>query len=175
MSGNNIKSKIISFYNDPLYQELNAYYSKKTIFNILKIERNENRHSAFLAWLLDKNINHGLGDEPLKKLLRFLYVKNKVNSYDSCLLSGNYLIENLVVSTEEKANGDEKDGRIDVYLEFKYRYNTNDKEEKKLCVIIENKMYTQEHEEQTKRYREWAENEKKICEERHRRCFYITI
>ena len=152
----NIKSEIINFYNDPLYQELNAYYSKKTIFNILKIERNENRHSAFLAWLLDKNVNHGLGDEPLKKLLRFLYIRNEVNSYDSCLLSGNYLIDKLEVSTEEQAYDSKKYGRIDIFLKLQYRYHTRDEQEKKLCVIIENKMYTEEHDNQTERYRDWA-------------------
>lgn len=156
MNDNNIKYEIINFYNDPLYQELNAYYSKMTIFNILKIERNENRHSAFLAWILDKNIDHGLGDEPLKKLLRFLYLINKVNTYDSCLLSGNYLIENLEVCTEQTAYNDKKYGRIDVYLKFNYRYNTRDKTERKLCVIIETKMYTEEHDNQTERYLKWA-------------------
>lgn len=155
-----IKSAIIRFYNDPLYQELNAYYSKKTIFNILKIERNENRHSAFLAWLLDKNVNHGLGDEPLKKLLRFLYIRNEVNSYDSCLLSGNYLIDKLEVSTEEQAYDSKKYGRIDIFLKLQYRYHTRDEQEKRLCVIIENKMYTEEHDNQTERYRDWALRQK---------------
>ena len=132
-----------------------------TIFNILKIERNENRHSAFLAWLLDKNLNLGLGDIPLKKLLRFLYIRNEVNTYDSCLLSGNYLIENLEVCTEQTAYNDKKHGRIDVYLKFNYRYNTQDKTERKLCVIIENKMYTGEHDNQTERYLKWAKDEQK--------------
>ena len=60
----------MGLYNDPLYQELNEYYSKTTIFNILGIERSENRHSSFLRWLLDNRSSHGLGDEPMQKFLR---------------------------------------------------------------------------------------------------------
>lgn len=74
---NRIKELIISFYNNQMYQELKAYYGKTTLFNILKIERNENRHSAFLAWLLDENGSHGLGEEPLKRFMRLL---SKVDS-----------------------------------------------------------------------------------------------
>ena len=55
MSNNKIKNDILTFYNNQIFQELKAYYGKTTLFNILKIERNENRHSAFLAWLLDEN------------------------------------------------------------------------------------------------------------------------
>lgn len=156
MSSNTIESEIINFYNDPLYQELSTYYSKKTIFNILKIERNENRHSAFLAWLLDVNESHELREAPLRMLLKFLYLKSEENRYDSCFLSGNYQIENVKVSTEINT----KDGRIDVFITFDYRYDSNDNEKKRLYVIIENKMYTKEHGDQTKRYLNWAEEEK---------------
>ena len=58
----NINQKIVDMYNNPTYQELKDYYSKTTIFNVLGIERNERRHSAFLSWLLDNSSNHGLGE-----------------------------------------------------------------------------------------------------------------
>lgn len=151
-----IESRIVDFYNDPLFQKLNAYYSKKTLFNILKIERNENRHSAFLAWLLDVKESHGLGDEPLKRFMRLLYLKSEENRYDSCFLLGNYLIDKLEVSTEKYAEHDEENGRIDVYFEFDYRYKEGDNDAKRLCVIIENKMFTKEHGKQTALYRDWA-------------------
>jgi hypothetical protein len=38
-------------------------------FNILAIENYEIRHSNVLAWLLNPNGNHGLGDYFLKKVL----------------------------------------------------------------------------------------------------------
>ena len=51
------------------YIELSAYYSQTTILNVFGIERSENRHSAFIAWLLNPNSSHLLGDAPLRKFL----------------------------------------------------------------------------------------------------------
>lgn len=56
-------------------RELKAYYEKTTIFNVLGVERSETRHSAFLCWLLNANASHGLGEEPMKKLLRLYATK----------------------------------------------------------------------------------------------------
>ena len=165
MSNNTIKSEIINFYNDPLYQELKAYYGKTTLFNILKIERNENRHSAFLAWLLDENGSHGLGEEPLKRFMRLLAKMD--DRYNEPFLVGNYTIENMDVVTElpVKAEGHHKSGRIDIFVDFDYRLLTGTKEERNkvqhVHVIVENKVYTNEHDDQTKLYCDWARQEYK--------------
>lgn len=53
MSYQDLKKKIIDMQNDSIYQNLSASYNKQNIFSILKIERNENRHSAFLCWLFN--------------------------------------------------------------------------------------------------------------------------
>ena len=160
-SDNSIKNQIIDFYNDPLYQKLNAYYGKTTIFNILKIERNENRHSAFLAWLLDKNGSHGLGEVPLKKFMRMLAWADKDSKYDNPFLMGNYRIENMEVKTERPAEtkGREKSGRVDIDIEFGYIFNIGENPSL-VHVILENKIYTKEHDKQTKLYREWAIEDK---------------
>lgn len=163
MSDNNIKSEIINFYNDPLYQELNAYYSKKTIFNILKIERNENRHSAFLAWLLNVNVNHQLGDEPIKKFMRLLAMKD--DKYIDPFLVGKYQIENMEVETERctDVKKNNKPRRVDVDIEFSYTLDKDkkDDEPKYVHVILENKVYTKEYEDQTDDYYKWAARENK--------------
>lgn len=158
---NRIKELIISFYNNQMYQELKAYYGKTTLFNILKIERNENRQSAFLAWLLDENGSHGLGEEPLKRFMRLL---SKVDSnYNEPFLVGNYEIENMAVITERpvKVNGQKKTGRIDIFVEFDYRMieNNDTKKLNHVHVIVENKVYTDEHDDQTKLYIDWARHE----------------
>ena len=160
-----VKNKIIDFYNDPLYQELKAYYGKTTLFNILKIERNENRHSAFLAWLLDENGSHGLGEEPLKRFMRLLAKMD--DRYNEPFLVGNYTIENMDVVAElpVKAEGHHKSGRIDIFVDFDYRLMTGTEEERNkvqhVHVIVENKVYTNEHDDQTKLYRDWARQEYK--------------
>ena len=159
-SKDTIKDQIINFYNDALFQKLNAYYGKTTLFNILKIERNENRHSAFLAWLLDVKGSHGLGEEPLKKFMRLLAKQD--SKYENPFLVGNYHVENMKVETETpvKADGHAKTGRLDIYLEFDYKQvNVWEAEKNKLNqvhVILENKVYTNEHDDQTKLYYDWA-------------------
>lgn len=167
MSNNKIKNGIITFYNNHIFQELKAYYGKTTLFNILKIERNENRHSAFLAWLLDENGSHGLGEEPLKRFMRLL---SKMDSkYDEPFLVGNYKIENSVIVTEKpvKVRDHEKTGRIDIFIDFDYklfeRKLGNDETSKlnHVHVIVENKVYTDEHDDQTKLYYDWARQEYK--------------
>lgn len=160
-----IKRRIIDFYNDPLFQELKSYYGKTTLFNILKIERNENRHSAFLAWLLDEKGSHGLGEEPLKRFMRLLAKMD--DRYNEPFLVGNYTIENMAVVTElpVKAEGHHKSGRIDIFVDFDYRLLTGTEEERNkvqhVHVIVENKVYTNEHDDQTKLYRDWARQEYK--------------
>lgn len=155
-----LKSRIIDFYNDSLYQELKTYYGKTTLFNVLKIERNENRHSAFLAWLLDENGSHGLGEEPLKRFMRLLAKMD-----DRCnepFLVGNYQIENVKIDTEHPASigsgKTTKKGRIDIFVEFDYKWENGTNH---VHVIIENKVYTSEHDNQTQMYHDWAKQEYK--------------
>ena len=68
-------SKILNLVNSVEFQELNSYYNEKTMFNALNVERNENRHSAFIAWWLNPKSEHGLGDAPLKLFLRLVATK----------------------------------------------------------------------------------------------------
>ena len=44
---------ILKFYKNQAFQRLNAYYGQSTVFDVLGVQRSENRHSAFLKWLFD--------------------------------------------------------------------------------------------------------------------------
>ena len=91
-----VNQKIVDMYNDKTYQELKDYYGKTTIFNVLGVERNEKRHSAFLRWLFNNRSSHGLRDEPMKKLLRLYALHMPKNDYPSLnimLMAGNYDLE----------------------------------------------------------------------------------
>ena len=160
MDNNTIKSKIINFYNDPLYQELKAFYDKTTLFNVLKIERNENRHTAFLAWLLDVKGSHGLGEEPLMKFMRLISKKDTSNKYDIPFLIGNYRTENFKVKTEKAVESKNKNGRMDLFISFDYMLMKESDNLKHVDVIIENKIYSEEHDEQTKLYAEGVESKR---------------
>ena len=68
-----MKSKEINCINNLIadidcLEPLNKWTKEINIFNILKINRMEIRHSNMLAWLLSPNETHGLNDKFLKKL-----------------------------------------------------------------------------------------------------------
>ena len=86
MTKQEINEQILGMYNDNTYQGLKAYYDKTTIFNVLGVERSETKHSAFLCWLLNANASHGLGDEPMKKLLRLYSTKLLAFVMRECVL-----------------------------------------------------------------------------------------
>ena len=120
--------------------DLNTWTSKLNLFDVLKISRNEIRHSNFLTWLLNPNENHGLGDKYLKGLLsRILKNSNKKNDVLNILLSDFYSFN---VYREWK--------NIDILI-------LSDKE--KLAVIIENKVTSNEHDNQLNRYKKTLEIE----------------
>ena len=50
-------------------ERLEDMLAEFNVFEMLGIEKNEIRHSAFLAWLLDPNGTHGLGDYFLRRFL----------------------------------------------------------------------------------------------------------
>ena len=166
-----LSKEIIEFYNDPNYNELNDYYQKENIFTIIKKERNETVHSAFLAWLLNPQSNHGLKDYALRKLLR-LYATSKeaeksLKDWQSNFLIGDYMLDDVEVFTEKSTKtgtGEktkEKEGRMDIYIEANIKPNKNNdkgQEERSLRICIENKIYSSENGDQTKIYHEYLED-----------------
>lgn len=152
----NPESTILSIYNTVEYQQLKEYYSKSTIFSTLGIARSENRHSAFLAWLLDAAGDHKLGTEPLKKLLGLysLLSDNICNSLKMQLITGHYSLVDVKVSTEETlANYDggqdvnDKLKRLDIVCTFTIvpmNAESADEASIKAVLVIENKIYSNE-------------------------------
>lgn len=117
--------------------ELDEYLSIKNIFDILKISGMEIRHSNFLAWLLDPNESHKLGDKFLKKFL-INTIKNNDESND--ITSIDIELMNLY--------------DFKVYREL---YNIDlllISEENEFIIAIENKIYSKESINQLKRYKE---------------------
>lgn len=105
------------------------------IFDILKIFNFEKYYSNVIAWLLDPNENHGLGDEFLKRLINFLAMSCKSNDkIVKLLLTNNY---SYIVRREWR--------NIDLLLTSS---------ESKIVIAIENKVKSGEHSNQLTRYRE---------------------
>ena len=162
-----MKNKILNLINSIEFQELNSYYNEKTIFGALNVERNENRHSAFVAWWLNPKSEHGLGDAPLKLFLRLVATKewgesifkqnDKVDFY-SRVLAGDYNITIREDFELEKSVGklssNNSKGRIDILSALELTVEDEDGKDSSLAVgmVIENKIYSNEGKNQTVRY-----------------------
>lgn len=121
--------------------ELLPWTGKFNLFDVLKISRTEIRHSNMLAWLLNPNENHGLGDAFLKGILQRLVENSTDGRYDvfHVLLMDLY---SFSVMREWK--------NIDILLASS---------DEKTVIAIENKVGSHEHSDQLNRYREILEKE----------------
>lgn len=126
---------------------LSEWTSRFNLFDILKISKVEIRHSNMLAWLIDPNENHGLGDSIIRGFIQYVVTSydNDSDVFDTLLMDyhGFFIqrewhhIDLLAVSANEK-----------------------------FVMCIENKIDSGEHDDQLERYRQIVEeaypNYKKI-------------
>lgn len=112
---------------DTSFQQLSQKMQTLNIFEVLGITNAEIRHSNFLAWLLDPNGNHGMGDKFLREFVSKLGQREVVpENVTVCIVRREWQhIDLLVLCQKEK------------YL---------------LCV--ENKVFSGEHDNQLRRYRD---------------------
>ncbi len=151
---------IEKFEKSKSLKSLEELYLTKSFPEILGVERREEIHSAFLAWLLDKNKNHGLDDFPIKKFLEILVdrdeqqhkIKNhQFKNTGTGVLKGNFTInDDMSVKRERPANTSDKKGRMDIWIDMKANFSQNG--ERNIHIVIENKVYSKEHGGQTKTY-----------------------
>ena len=134
-----MKHKILKLVNSLEFQVLKSYYSEKAIFNALNVDRNESRHSAFIAWWLNPKSDHGLGGAPLKLFLRLAATKNwgkatfGVDGFDDAfynrVLAGNYNVELL---EDMKV---EKDG-IDIWTVLELSYEEDGEAGRRIIPVV---------------------------------------
>lgn len=115
--------------NDINFQELVDLLKKPNVFNVLRLDRYEIRHSNFIAWMLDPNEKHGLNDTFLNMLLHDILSEEQISN------SGRF----KWIKRESVAD-------IDLFIEFD-----------NLLIIIENKYDSDEHSDQLSKYREYIE------------------
>lgn len=157
-----LRKSIIHLVNSRTYQELEAYYSQKSVFHILGVARNENVHSNFLAWILNPNEIHNLGTYPMKKFLELLVIMEIDAPYTlsskipeniaDAIISGNYDITDTKIIREKVVDY----GRIDLLVDLKLSINNS---EESLKIVLENKVYSKEHSDQTQIYYNWAKKQ----------------
>lgn len=156
MTNTDIKNAMFKMSNDATYLELSHQCDQINVFNVLQVERNEKRHSAFLCWLLDPSSEHGLGTLPIKKLLAlFAFCSKTVPEFETLFLSGNYDVAVVECTTEKtlgSITGSTSKDRADIWILLSIK--DPDGNRFVVPVIIENKVYACEGNQQTNKYHE---------------------
>ncbi|MBL4759351.1 MAG: PD-(D/E)XK nuclease family protein [Mariprofundaceae bacterium] len=157
LSIDQIRNEIIKFKNDAVSQRLSTYYNTKSYSEILGVSRKELSHSHFIAWLLNSQESHNLASYPIKKFLEILVISSMADQFHEhkelfdAIIIGDISIDNLNVVTEKAIRNI---GRVDIYIEADIVYSGK---QQKLRLIIENKVATREHNEQTVKYYQYYE------------------
>ena len=144
MTESDLREKYRKLLDDHDFDRLELELRTPNIFNILDISRTEIRHSNFLAWLLDPNETHGLGNLFLLKFIRTLAIYEKAGKLDVVDI-GKLNFNDVEIRREWKYDSDnktKKEGYIDLLIIF----DTH-------VICIENKVDTQDHSNQLSRYR----------------------
>lgn len=123
------------------------------VFNILNLSTNETRtHSAFLAELLDPCGSHGCGSDFLREFLNM-----------ECLANLPFNLDHVIVETERSIGNKNSDategGRLDIVVESD-----------NAIIVIENKIYAIDQENQLQRYRNYLNRLEKPG-----RLLYLTL
>jgi len=134
-----LKSQYDKLLKDEDFDKLDLGLKNPNIFQILRITKNEIRHSNFLSWLLDPNQSHKLGDIFLKRFLREVFSSDKFGEIDQVDVEGMDLSK-VEIQREWK--------NIDILIKLE-----------NIVVCVENKVLSKEHSNQLRRYKEIIENQ----------------
>lgn len=139
MTESELKEKYDLLLNDEDFDRLDLGLKNPNIFEILRISKNEIRHSNFLSWLLDPNGTHKLGDIFLKRFLREVFSSSKFEDIDQIDVEGLNLSDVEII--REWKN-------IDILIHLD-----------NVIVCVENKVLSSEHSHQLSRYKKIIESE----------------
>lgn len=167
---------IIAFNNDVDVQRLKEIYYSQTLPEIFAVSRRELTHSSFLAWLFATSSNHGLGTAPLVQLLELYVLKSReqkkkwiTDKVSNAIITRDFHISECTSVTEEAVVTANARGRADIVLTCEI--NLPNLSLNKLKIVIENKVYSDEHGNQTQTYFDYYESKK----EKQEKVLYIYL
>ncbi len=114
------------------WQKLDKYFNKKSMMEILDVDRKENNHSRFLGWLFEEK-------EAVKKLNNLLK-ERAIEQQANCFIDSN-TINHVSVRLEESIQNGNIKGRADIVITF----YPNKNDENPRYIVIENKVWSKEH------------------------------
>jgi hypothetical protein len=125
----------------------NLVNEEVNLMEILRVSHKELQHSNFLAWLFNPLESHRLADFALKEFIRIYFKENKLHNLG--LTSGLSVFDFVLMDFDD--------------LEIKREYKNIDliflSPKNKFCIVIENKIYSNERKGQLKKYRHQIERE----------------
>jgi thiamine phosphate synthase YjbQ (UPF0047 family) len=124
--------------------QLEKLLNKFNVFDVLRNPTREIKHSNVLAWLLDPNESHNIGNKALKLFLEIIPTPSDVDL--TSLSNGSSKINSAYVFREWE--------NIDLSILIKSG-------SKRFLIIIENKIKTKDSHKQLKKYRNRVENKYK--------------
>lgn len=136
--------KLRDFWESGKLEKLEGFTDKFNIFNALKLDNAEIRHSNFLAWLMNPCESHKLGDYFLKEF--FKKALKNFNQNSNIKVKPQDIIDKSFFECEIRR----EDNNIDILIinpDIKF-----------LCVI-ENKIWSGEHSQQLERYAEYVKKQ----------------
>jgi hypothetical protein len=126
---------------------LDNWKERVNIFDVLKVTNAEIRHSNILAWLLDPNENHGLGDSFIKGFITKVVQRCPAQMCDPF----NILLQDFFT--------------YQIYREANHMDLVLVSKEEKTAIIIENKIWSGESSHQLKAYERQSQTDYSDCEQ----------
>lgn len=156
-----VEEWLMQFHANQATRAIIRKINQNSILDIYGIARSETHHSKFLAWLFNPNESHNTGELALRKLLNiavrrgieqnnqsedFLWVKKRVLTSASLSSTSTSNVQVLTESYVDAQGKKGAKGRIDVLVSNLALGG------ELVNIIIENKIYSNEHDEQTTTY-----------------------
>lgn len=177
-----VEEWLMQFHSNQATRAIIRKINQNSILDIYGIARSETHHSKFLAWLFNPNESHNTGELALRNLLNiavrrgneqknqskdFLWVKKRVLTSASLSSTSTSNVQVLTESYVEAQGKKRAKGRIDILV------SNLALGDELINIIIENKIYSNEHDEQTTTYFEGIN--KKYPKPKNRNIFlYLT-
>lgn len=137
-----MKKNVVEKYSKQV-EDVRAYYDRNdNIFKIMRLDK-ETAHSRFIAWLLNSNASHGLGDGFLRFVLERTHgVEFVENSLKTERITNEEWLETIKENGETEVEEKSKKGKrpVDVLV-----LAEDSKSKKKFVLSIENKYGSFEH------------------------------
>lgn len=156
-----VEEWLMQFHSNQATRAIIRKINQNSILDIYGIARSETHHSKFLAWLFNPNESHNTGELALRKLLNiavrrgieqnnqskdFLWVKKTVLTSATHSLTSASHVQVLTESYVEAQGKKGAKGRIDILIQ------NVELGAGSINIVIENKIYSNEHDEQTTTY-----------------------